>query len=401
MAQAIHTQIGARARVVGTEPLRTVRHRVVTGGYIGVCVVIVRVVVITVIITIVIEARADAERESSTTEAAGGSQTTAASEGSGSEAPEPDPEYNGPDKKYFGKLPAPEQKSGLTFTAGYLQIFGGQPVLKSMQEAVESEVSALGGKTIVKDAELNPQKQVSEFEELIAQKVDVILAYPVVVSALGPSLAKAKAAGIPVIATDTPPDMEEGLNPAFVTDIGQSFDYACYSTVKEMANLHPGGTFAIMGTALPVSSLIYMVERMKYWGEKLGLKFVGESDAQEDTPAGYGPAISAILAKNPDVEMIFTYNDESALAAATTARSQGKTEIAIADPNDGQTIAEEGIRSGQLAVVYRTPWEEIGEQMAIAGYDVLTKQNLPLPKQVNLVSSVVTKENVDSIEFTG
>jgi ABC-type sugar transport system substrate-binding protein len=339
--------------------------------------------------------------EASTAEATGGANTTASSETSGSGAVKPDPEYNGPDKKYFGKLSAPKKKSGFTFTAGYLQIFGGQPVLKTMQESVESEVSALGGKTIVKDAELNPQKQVSEFEELISQKVNVILAYPVVVSALGPSLAKAKAAGIPVIATNTPPNVEEGANPAFVTNIGESFDYGCYSTVKEMAKLHPGGTFAVMGTALPVSSLIYMTERMKYWGEKLGLKFVGESDAQEDTPAGYGPAISAILAQNPEVEMIFTYNDESALAAATTAGSQGKTDIAIADPNDGQTIAEEGIKKGQLAVVYRTPWEELGEQMAIAGYDVLTKQNLPLPKMVNLVSTVVTKENVDSIEFTG
>jgi ribose transport system substrate-binding protein len=258
-----------------------------------------------------------------------------------------------------------------------------------MQHAFEEEVSSLGGTTITRDAGLDLEKQVTEVEEFIAQNVDAIAGYPIVLSALSSSLAKAEAAGIPVIAVDTPPNLSSGPAPGLVTDIGQAFDYAAYTTVKEMANLHPGGTFALMGLALPVESLEYLVERMKYWGEKLGLEFVGEADAQ-----------STLINQNPELEILLTYNDESSLAAAATARAQGKSELAIGNPNSGQTIAEEGIKNGQLAVVYPTPWEKIGRQMAIATYDSLTEQSLPLPKVVNVISQVVTEENVESAEFT-
>src|SRR2546430_17587446 len=72
MAQAIVTQIGPRARIVGTVALLTGRRRVATLGYVGISVVIVRVVaiVITVVIAIVVVARADAEREGRTAEPA-------------------------------------------------------------------------------------------------------------------------------------------------------------------------------------------------------------------------------------------------------------------------------------------------------------------------------------------
>src|SRR5258706_6674067 len=70
MAQAIVTQIGPRARIVGTEALLAGPHRVAirdpgAGRYVGVSVVIVGVVaiVITVVIAIVVVARAEAEGE--------------------------------------------------------------------------------------------------------------------------------------------------------------------------------------------------------------------------------------------------------------------------------------------------------------------------------------------------
>src|SRR3954447_18959883 len=73
MAEAIVTQIGPRARIVGTEALRagSVVHG--TGRYVCISVVVVRVVatVITIIITIVIVGRAKAERDGGTAESPG------------------------------------------------------------------------------------------------------------------------------------------------------------------------------------------------------------------------------------------------------------------------------------------------------------------------------------------
>ena len=96
-----------------------------------------------------------------------------------------------------------------------------------------------------------------------------------------------------------------------------------------------------MGFALPVDQLVFMLDRMKYWGEQFGLKFLGQVDTTSDNPTGFGPAASAILTKYPSVQIIVTFNDESAIAAATTVAISGK-KVFVATPN----AAEAGHRPG-------------------------------------------------------
>jgi ABC-type sugar transport system substrate-binding protein len=162
--------------------------------------------------------------------------------------------------------------------------------------------------------------------------------------------------------------------------------------MKALAAQHPGISFATMGFAAPVDELIYMEQRMHYWGTHFGLKYLGEVDAQTDTPAGYTPAISSILAKYSGVQLVLTYNDESALAAATAVAASGK-QVLVATPNAGQAIAKTALQAGKLDLVYDAPWAAIGTQAAIAAYDELTRQNLPLPKYINPPSYIVSPAN--------
>jgi ABC-type sugar transport system substrate-binding protein len=214
----------------------------------------------------------------------------------------------------------------------------------------------------------------------------------VVAEALRPSIAAAAKAGIPVVIIGEPPDESQPLITGAVTAADQGFDYETYLTMKALAAQHPGISFATMGFAAPVDELIYMDQRMRYWGEHFGLKYLGEEDAQTDTPAGYTPAISSILSKYPSVGVILTYNDESALAAATAVAASGK-KVLVATPNAGQSISESALQAGKLDLVYDVPWAQIGTQAAIAAYDELTKQHLPLPKYINPPYSVVTPAN--------
>jgi ABC-type sugar transport system substrate-binding protein len=303
-----------------------------------------------------------------------------------------DPAYNGPDAPYFKTLPDPAVKSGYKFTVGFLTLNGGQPTLLEMQTAAQAEVQKLGGEFIAKDAAVNPVTQASQFEQLIAQKVNIIICDPVVANALGPSIAAAAKAGIPVVIIGEPPNESQPPITGTVTAVDQGFDYEAYATMKALAAKHPGISFATMGFAAPVDELIYMLQRMRYWGEHFGLKYQGEVDAQTDTPAGYTPAISGILAKYPGVRLVLTYNDESALAAATAVRASGK-QVLVATPNAGQAIAQTALRAGKLDLVYDAPWAAIGTQAAIAAYDELTKQSLPLPKYINPPSYIVTPAN--------
>jgi ABC-type sugar transport system substrate-binding protein len=313
---------------------------------------------------------------------------------------EVDPDYDGPDAEFFQEVPRPEV-SAEPVTVGFLQISGAQPVLQAMQEAAQAEVEALGGTMIVKDAGLDVQKQQSQIDELILQGVDVIIGYPVVGAALTPGIEAAQAAGIPFIALMTPPDVTQPEVAQAVTNVNQAIDYAVWSSMSYLAEQNPGASFAVMGFAAPVDTLSYISERQIYWGEQLGLEYLGRIDSQSDAPAGYSAAGSALVAKYPDVDIIVAYNDQSSLAAQGAAATAGKTGIVFANPNSGQSIALDGLENGKLAVVFRTAWERIGTVAADVAMTVVADPEVTFPKTVNVPGVLVTPETAAEIPWIG
>ncbi len=338
--------------------------------------------------------------------AGGGSAAAPATENGGGSSEgsefvwEVDPAYDGPDAEFFQEVPRPEV-SAEPVTVGFLQISGAQPVLQAMQEAAQAEVEALGGTMIVKDAGLDVQKQQSQIDELILQGVDVIIGYPVVGAALAPGIEAAQEAGIPFIALMTPPDVTQPDVAAAVTNVNQAIDYAVWSSMSYLAEQNPGASFAVMGFAAPVDTLSYISERQIYWGEQLGLEYLGRIDSQSDAPAGYSAAGGALVAKYPDVDIIVAYNDQSSLAAQSAAATAGKTDILFANPNSGQSIALDGLKDGRLAVVFRTAWERIGTVAADVAMTVVADPEATFPTTVNVPGVLVTPETAADIPWIG
>jgi ribose transport system substrate-binding protein len=300
-----------------------------------------------------------------------------------------DPAYDGTDKGNFNTLPAPTVKPGIAFKVGFLNTNGGQPFLLAMQNAAEAEVNKLGGSFIGLDAASDPQKQASQLSQLISQHVNVIIGDPVVATALGPGIAQAKKAGIPFVAIGSPANETLPATPGAATSISQGFDYSAYATMKALAAEHPGASFSSMGFAPPVDQLIFLMSRLKYWGQHFGLKFLGQVDAASDNPTGFGPAATTILTKYASTELVLTYNDGSAVAMATTAATSGK-KVWVACPNAAMSITRDALKAGRLDLVHRTPWEEEGVQSAIAAYDTVTNQHQPLPTFINVNGYVLT-----------
>ncbi|MCW2809087.1 MAG: hypothetical protein JWQ93_3042 [Marmoricola sp.] len=303
--------------------------------------------------------------------------------------------YDGPAKGLPETFPKPEKKD-VNLKLGYLQIYGALPTLAVQQRGAEARAKELGVELIVKDAELNPQKQVSQFDELLAQDVDAIVVYPVVPESLGPAIAAAKKAGVPVISTNARPDVSKPLPAGYTVDLEAPIDREAYAMAEYGAKIQPGASFGIIGNAAPIAALKYMVAREEYWGKRFGLEYAGLVDAKQDTAAGYGPAISELLAKNPDLQQIWVYNDLVALTAATVVRSSGRPDIKIiANSGAGKPVLE-AIRDGRIAMSYQLPWAEQGAALIDAAYSSATDQNLPLPETVSLPGTSITKDNVDS-----
>jgi ribose transport system substrate-binding protein len=309
-------------------------------------------------------------------------------------------EYNGPEEGLPTEYPEPETTGSADCTIGYQNIFNAIASLAAQQEAAEEEAKNLGCKFIGLDDQLTPTMQVNHFSQLLSQGVSSIIVYPIVPPALKPSLSQASAKGVPVIADNTPPAVTEPLPEGYATRVLQGYDRAAYLRAMYIAeNVEPGSEFAIMGLAIPVSSLQYFAKRTQYWAEKFGLKFAGQIDAQEDNPASASTAMSGIIAKYPNVAAVFAYNDNAAVAASTvSAASQKSVEIC---GGNGQKEAFQAIEKGAMGCTVLMNFTEIGRQLVRGAYLTITEQGGELPETVIPEPQLVDAESAGSLEPIG
>jgi ribose transport system substrate-binding protein len=310
-----------------------------------------------------------------------------------------DPEYDGPDKPFFKTLRTPEKRDGQSFKVGFLEPSGAEITHDIWIKGAREQVEALGGTLIVKDAQLNAAKQASQLREFLTQGVDAIIVVPLVAGALRPGLERARAKGIPVIGITASFDMTKPLEKGYDVSVGPGWDYGAFSVAKTLSEQSPGAKFAVLGLGAPIPVLSYEVEREKYWASEFGLEFVGRVDSQGGDPASATAATATLITKYPDAEILFTWNDTSALAAAAAAGQEGATDLAIGDALGGSPVIKPAIEEGRVAAVYAAPWRQMGQQSAVAAYSLLTDQNTPIPEAVNVPSIVLTEENVSSYDF--
>jgi ribose transport system substrate-binding protein len=305
------------------------------------------------------------------------------------------PAYTGPEKSLPHNLANPKIKSGYHYTVGFMSPNASIVSLQAVINGAKAETKKLGGKFVLMDAGLDQSTQATQLNTLITEGVDAIMLYPVNPVALLPGIKAAAKKGIKIVMEDTPPTAGAALIPGTYTDILQGRDAAEYGIAQAAVKADPHGKFATLGLAIPVPLLQYGVQRVTFWSKKFGMTALGSINTTTDTASGAASAMSAILAKYPNVTTVYAYNDQAAEAAAATARADGKTNIKIWGEN-GEPVAIQDIQAGRLYGTFDSDFTSIGRLQAIAAYDLLTKQNLPLPKQVSVGGYAITKANAGS-----
>lgn len=284
--------------------------------------------------------------------------------------------YNGPEAGLPDSYGTLKKKVGFSFTIAYLQPLGGVPALENQAAGIKAAAARLGGRVIVKDNQLQPRLEVANFNQALAQRVDAIVIFPLDPRALGPSIAKAKRQGVKVVAIDTPPQADQQPLPGVDSNALTGRDLGAYSVVKQVAAKHPGSTFTVLGLAQPIPTLSYSAERLKYWAQKFGLKWVGGVDSQANTNQAYAQATANILTKYPDVQTIFTTTDIAALAAAGQRRVSGKPDVRIVG-TIGEPQGLAAVKRGDIWVEWESADRAAAEGAVAAAYAMLTGQKVP------------------------
>jgi ribose transport system substrate-binding protein len=330
-----------------------------------------------------------------TEETSGGEEASGEEEGEeeGGETAANIPPFEGVEDEAAESYPEPKPDK---FSLAYMNPQGGNEFLKTLGNAMKLETEELGG-TFTEVTAKEPNEQVTQMGQLVAQGVEGIAVFPLDPASLAPQVEQAKKPGVKLVTIDLNLE-DDGLKGllGYESQILQRRDIGAYLAAKYMAeNLEPGAEVGGIEFGIKVPSIVYAIERAQYWSEKMGLEWVGNTVNKTDDVAGGEPAGTQLLNAHADIKGVMAYNDPTAEGAYAAARSAGITDVIFGGMNGGSEARQAIENERQTFSVILDP-PSMGKQWAWGLYDLLQGTKVPptvLPKEPILA----TAENVAEI----
>ena len=250
------------------------------------------------------------------------------------------------------------------------------PFFVTLTDGAKAKAEELGATLTVVDAQDNASKQASDVEDLIQQKVDLVLINPVDSAAVATAVESANAAGIPVITIDR---SSEG---------GEVVSHIASDNVA-------GGVLAgeylleLIGEGAKVAELegVAGSSAARDRGEGFNTAVDGKLDIVAKQTANFNRAegltvMENILQANPDIVGVFAHNDEMALGALEAIAASGKDIKVIGfDATDDAVAA---VSAGTLSATVAQKPNEIGVQAIEAAVKYLKGETLEASIPVDL-----------------
>jgi len=274
------------------------------------------------------------------------------------------------------------------------KISGGVALATAGNAFYAAEAKGAADKAKAENVQLNVQyadsdldKQSSQIDAFIRDKVDFIVIDAVDSDGIGPAVLRAKQAGIKVVAIDA---AASGADAAVFTDNVKAGEMTCDYLIKQIGEK---GKFAL-ADSIPISVIKDRIDGCKKALAKApNVTVVSEQRADNSRDGGLKLG-SEVLTAQPDIDAIFAVNDPQAAGVALAAKQKGNSHVIIGGV-DGSSQALDVIKSGGPIVVTAAQYPEAlgsrGIELALGLLDgVKPKENPEL-----MVPGLVTEDNVE------
>lgn len=243
---------------------------------------------------------------------------------------------------------APVKSKG---TIGFSALTLTNPFFKVIADHMKIEAEKHGYDVIVVSAERDVKTQADQLNEFIVKGVSAIVLNPCDSQSIGPAIAKANAAGIPVFTNDIKYAGADGKVVCHIaTDNYQGGKLAGDAMVKLLGQ--SGGKVAIVhfpqveSCQLRVKGFLEVIDAHNASaGDKI--EIVSTLDGGGARDEGFKAAKDAIEA-HPDLAAVFAINDPSALGARSALEGVAKADQVKIIGFDGQLIGKQAIRDGKI-----------------------------------------------------
>ena len=251
------------------------------------------------------------------------------------------------------------------------------PFFVKMREGAQKEAAAKGATLMTGAGAFDGDNagQVTAIENMVAAGVKGILITPSDTKAIVPTIAKARAQGVVVIALDTPTDPKNAVDALFATDnfkagvlIGQYAKVQLAGKTPKIATLDlaPGVSVGILRHNGFLSGFgVANVDASA--GKPVSAPKVACSQDTAGDQAKGQTAMENCLTKAPDINLVYTINEPAALGAYTALKARGMQKKVLIVSVDGGCTGTRAVRSGQIGATS----QQYPLKMAAEGVDAI------------------------------
>lgn len=245
-------------------------------------------------------------------------------------------------------LPPLEQKD--QYTVGFAQSESNNPWRIAETKSLRDEAAKRGIDLVVTDAQGQTAKQVSDVEDLIARRVNLILLAPREYEGLAPALQSAKAANIPVILVDRAAAGEAGKD--YVTLLASNFIEQGQRAAEWLAQHTNGKAQIVELSGTPGASVA--IDRAKGFRDGIAkypdMKIIASQTGNFTRAEGERVMQNLAQSLGAKITAVYAHNDEMALGAIAAIKAAGKVpgKDILVNSIDGEKDGIKAIAAGSL-----------------------------------------------------
>ena len=277
-------------------------------------------------------------------------------------------------------------------TIGFSQMESDNPWRIAETKSLRDEAAKRGVQLVVTDAQGQTAKQVSDVEDLIARRVDIILLAPREFEGLAPALQAASRAKIPVILVDRAAAGTPGQD--YITLLASNFIEQGQRATEWLATATNGQAQIVELSGTPGSSVA--ADRAKGFRDGIakhpGMKILASQTGNFTRAQGERVMQNLAQSLGARISAVYAHNDEMALGAIQALKAAGRkpgqdvTVVSI----DGQRAALEAIIAGELGATV-----ESNPRFGPLAFDTIEKylRRDSIPTQIVLTDRLFDKTN--------
>ena len=256
------------------------------------------------------------------------------------------------------------------------------PFFVDLRDGAQAKADELGATLVVLDSQDDSATEMSNVEDLITQKVDLIMINPTDSDAVGSAVASANDANIPVITLDRAANSGE-----VVAHIASDNVAGGEMAGKYIVDLLGGKGKVVELEGIPGASAAR--DRGEGFNKALegtDIEVVARQTANFDRAQGLS-VMENILQAQPEINAVFAHNDEMALGAVEAIKASGRDIIVVGfDATDDALAA---VKAGDMAATVQQLPKEIGAKGVEAAVKVINGETVDASIPVDL--QLVTK----------